>query len=84
MRKSGDTEFIEDRKAKLKATLSNGEAVKKFQEMIINQGVDPNKAKGAKGANVWTIFPISNFKTTVMSPKSGTLTLDFICNNFFE
>ena len=74
MCQSGDTGSIEDRKAKLKATLTNGEAVKKFQEMIINQGVDPNTAKAlcAKEANVWTILPTSYFKTTVMSPKSGT------------
>ena len=86
MRKNGDTESIEDRKARVKANLTNGEAVKKFQEMIINQGVNPNTAKAlcAKGAYVWTIFPTSYFKTTVMRLKSDTLTLDFICNNFME
>ena len=86
MRKNGDTESIEDRKARVKANLTNGEAVKKFQEMIINQGVDPNTAKAlcAKGADMWSILPKSMFTTTIKSPMSGTFTLGFICNNFMK
>ena len=47
--------------------------MKKFQEMIINQGVDPNMAKAlcAKGADMWKILPKSKFTTTIKSPKSG-------------
>ncbi|XP_022292984.2 thymidine phosphorylase-like [Crassostrea virginica] len=70
---SGNVDSTEKGEADLKKTLNNGEAVKKFQEMIINQGVDPNTAKAlcAKGADMWKILPKSKFTTTIKSPKSG-------------
>nr|XP_022292983.1 thymidine phosphorylase-like isoform X2 [Crassostrea virginica] len=71
--KSGNAESTEKGEADIKKTLKNGEAVKKFQEMIINQGVDRNKAKAlcAKGADMWSILPKSMFTTTIKSPMSG-------------
>ena len=73
MFQSGNVDSTEKGEADLKKTLKNGEAVKKFQEMIINQGVDPNTAKElcAKGADMWKILPKSKFTTTIKSPKSG-------------
>ena len=73
MFQSGNVDSTEKGEADLKKTLNNGEAVKKFQEMIINQGVDPNTAKAlcAKGADMWKILPKSKFTTTIKSPKSG-------------
>ena len=70
---SRKVDSTEKGEAALKKTLNNGEAVEKFQEMIINQGVDENKAKAlcAKGADMWTILPKSKFTTTIESPKSG-------------
>ena len=73
MFQSGNVDSTEKGEADLKKTLNNGDAVKKFQEMIINQGVDPNTAKAlcAKGADMWKILPKSKFTTTIKSPKSG-------------
>lgn len=73
---SGNAESIERGEAKLKETLKNGKAVKKFQEIIINQQVDRNTAEAlcATKADVWSILPKSKFQTVVKSPKSGTFT----------
>ena len=70
---SGNADSAEKGEAELKKTLNNGEAVKKFQEMIIKQGVDPNTAEAlcAKGADMWSILPKSKFTTTIKSPLSG-------------
>ena len=86
MYKSGNVKSTEEGEADIKKTLKNGEAVKKFQDMIINQGVDPDKAEAlcAKGADMWSILPKSMFTTTIKSPMSGTFTLGFICNNFMK
>ena len=86
MFQSGNVDSTEKGETKIRDTLINGEAVKKFQEMIINQGVDPNTAKAlcAKGADMWSILPKSMFTTTIKSPMSGTFTLGFICNNFMK
>ena len=77
-------ESFERGEAKLKETLTNGDAVKKFPKMIFNQKVDGDTVEAlcAKEADVWTILPKSKFRTVVKSPKSGTFTLDIICNNF--
>lgn len=63
---------IERRMAELKETLNNGKAVKKFQEMIINQGVESNKAKAlcASEADVWKILRKSEF-SQIKSNQSG-------------
>ena len=77
---SGNADSAEKGEADLKKTLNNGEAVKKFQEMIIKQGVDSNTAEAlcAKGSDMWSILPKSKFTTPIKSPLSGMTFLFFL------
>lgn len=60
-------------KAKLKETLNNGSAAKKFEDMIIAQGADPEKAKVLcdKNGDVWSVLPKAKFITPIKSQKTG-------------
>lgn len=70
---SGNAPSAEAGEAKLKETLNNGSAAKKFEDMIIAQGADPEKAKVLcdKNADVWSVLPKAKFMTPVKSQKTG-------------
>ncbi|XP_061176923.1 thymidine phosphorylase-like, partial [Saccostrea echinata] len=70
---SGNASSVDEGRTKLKETLSNGEAAKKFKEMIIAQGADPEKAEilCTKGADVWSVLPEAKHVTSLKSKCSG-------------
>ncbi|XP_061176775.1 thymidine phosphorylase-like [Saccostrea echinata] len=70
---SGNASSTDEGQRKLKETLTNGEAARKFKEMIIAQGANPEKAEVlcTKGANVWSVLPKAKFVTPIKSKCSG-------------
>lgn len=70
---SGNAPSSEAGETKLKETLNNGSAAKKFEDMIIAQGADPEKAKVLcdKNADVWSVLPKAKFITPIKSQKTG-------------
>jgi thymidine phosphorylase len=70
---SGNASSPEEGQQKLKETLTNGQAAQKFQQMIIAQGADPEKANAlcVKGGDVWKVLPRAKFITPIKSKQSG-------------
>ncbi|XP_062618277.1 thymidine phosphorylase-like [Saccostrea cucullata] len=70
---SGNASSTEEGQKKLKETLNNGEAARKFKEMIIAQGANPEKAEVlcTRGADLWSVLPKAKTVTTLKSKHSG-------------
>lgn len=70
---SGNAPSAEAGETKLRETLNNGSAAKKFEDMIIAQGADPEKARVLcnKNANIWSVLQKARFITPVKSQKTG-------------
>jgi len=60
--------------AAVEEMLSNGEALKKFEHMIITQGVDEDVAKklcSEKGEHDWEILSKAQYQTNIPAPSNG-------------
>lgn len=60
--------------AAVEETLSNGEALKKFEQMIKAQGVEAeiaNKLCSATGEHDWEILRKANYQTDILAPSNG-------------
>ncbi|XP_061176774.1 thymidine phosphorylase-like [Saccostrea echinata] len=70
---SGNASSTDEGQMKLKETLINGGAARKFKEMIIAQGANPEEAEVlcTNGADVWSVLPKAKFVTPIKSKYSG-------------
>jgi len=60
--------------AMIEETLSNGQALNKFKQMIIVQGVSPETAEllcSASGEHDWEIMKPAQFRTNIPAPANG-------------
>ena len=55
----------------IESRLENGSALKKFESMIIQQGVESTMAKELCSGDIWKVLPKANHTTTFNSPKRG-------------
>ena len=66
--------FVEEAEKKMRMVLKNGQALEKFQEMMIASGVSQETAKTLCSLqdNCYDPLPSAQYKHELVSPKTGT------------